>query len=223
VQDELGQLAVRQLDTGTLDQDARLGLVHRQIVDTDLHDRSSGAEGRQRDWRLAPGGEHELAAGGDVDRELGDGVAALVVVEQLRVVEHQRDRIDHPRHGGCDATGDRRRHRRARRRPGPQDIDVDRLDTVEGCGDVGQEHGGVVVLVLYRHPGHAPRGVVGPLAQQRRLAVPGRTDDRDDRCIGRGAQPTQQAGAAYRARSRRRRPELRLLQEVRRPEPAGRV
>jgi hypothetical protein len=32
-----------------------------------------------------------------VERELGDGITALVVVQELRVVEHQGDRIDHAR------------------------------------------------------------------------------------------------------------------------------
>ena len=79
--DELGHLGVRQLDAGTIEQQPRLRFVHRQIVDADLHDRATGAEARQRDRRQAPGREHELPAGGNVERELGDGITALVVVQ----------------------------------------------------------------------------------------------------------------------------------------------
>ena len=184
VPDELGHLRLRQPDSSAVEQQVRLPLVHRQIVDADLQDRTLGAQTRQGDRRDAPGRDHELPSGGNVDRELGDGITALVVVEQLRVVEDQDHRIDHPRHRGGDATGDRGGHRRARRRPRPEDVDVDRLDPIQRRRDVGQQDGWVVVLCLDRDPRHATRRVLGPLAQERRLAVAGRGRDRHNRNLG---------------------------------------
>jgi hypothetical protein len=116
---QLGDVGLCQLDTGTVEQQTRLRLVHGQIVGADLHDRAPRAEAGQRDRRHAPGGDGELDARGNVDRELGECVTALVVVEELRVVDDQCYGVDHARQGGGNAASDGRGHGRARRRPRP--------------------------------------------------------------------------------------------------------
>jgi hypothetical protein len=201
VTDELRQLRVVQLDTGTREQQARLRLIHRQIVDPDFDGSAPSAKSARRERRCTPGRDHQVRRRGKVNCELRDGVAALGVVEELRMVEKEGDRA-HRRQRGRDTTGDDRGDRRARGSPGAKDVHVDRLEPVQCGGEVRQEDRGVVVLPLDGKPGHAVRCLVGPLTQQRRLAVARRSDDRHHRHVGRCAQPIQQGGPTHRSRAR---------------------
>jgi hypothetical protein len=104
---ELRQLRVVQVDTGTREQQVRLLRFHRQILDPDLDDSPASAQsGRRERWCTARR-DDEMCRRGKVDCELGDRVAALGVVEELRMVKNEGDAA-HRRQRGRDATGDDR-------------------------------------------------------------------------------------------------------------------
>ena len=75
--------------------------------------------------------------------------------------------------------------------------------TIQRHRDVGQQHGGVVVGVVDGDPSHPGCLVLGPLRQQRRLAVAGRGDDAHHRRCLVGEQPGEQFGPGDDPRSRR--------------------
>ena len=70
-------------------------------------------------------------------------------------------------------------------------VRVDRLDPVQRNRERAQQHDGVVVPVVAGDPGHARADPFGPLRHERGLAVAGRGDHGDDRCLG-GGQPVDQ-------------------------------
>ena len=79
----------------------------------------------------------------------------------------------------------------------------------------GGEHGrpeprGDAVVVVERQPGDAVRPARGPLGEQQRLAVPGRSADEQQPARLRGVEQGEQPGAADVARGDVRRRRLRL-------------
>ena len=99
---------VRELGARTLEQRARFPDVHRELVDTDLDDVATGPESRDRDRRIAACRQRELRTGREVQRELGDRVEALGVLQEIDVIERERDRFAGRGHGARQP-GDRRR------------------------------------------------------------------------------------------------------------------
>jgi hypothetical protein len=73
-------------------------------------------------------------------------VEALLPGHRLQVVDHQRDRFVHGADGGQEQRRDR--HGRMGRRQRPEHTRIDGLDAVEGGGEVGEQHHGVVVPVI---------------------------------------------------------------------------
>ena len=72
-------------------------------------------------------------------------------------------------------------HAGTRRRQRPEHLRLDPLDAIEDHGEIGQEHGRVVVAGVDRQPHHPRLLALGPLRQQGRLAVARRRDDGDHR------------------------------------------
>ena len=84
-------------------------------------------------------------------------------------------------------------------------------DPLERRGDVGPEHGLVVVLDIDGQPGERSRIEVRPVGQQGRLAEPGRRDEeREGRPLG--DEQARQAGATHGFRPQPRGVQLRRLQ-----------
>ena len=95
--------------------------------------------------------------------------------------------------------------------PGPDNASNtsggDRFDAVDRGRDVAQEHDRVVVSPVERDPRERTRISLGPLRQQRRLAVPGGRDHGRER-QGRRAQPADHVHLRHGARPGRWRGEL---------------
>ena len=220
--DELVDVGVGQPDTGALEQGLRLVAVHGQLAGPDLGHLPLRPEQGHRQRRSASGHDHQLGPSGEVHRQLGHRVKACLVVEQLQVVQDEGDRVRHRREGGREPGHHGGRGRHARGGQGGEDPRVDRLDPVEGHGDVGQQHDRVVVATVDRDPGHAASLALGPLGHERRLAVAGWGDDGDDR-LGVPDQPVQQRGPGHHPGADRGRAELRGQELEGRPQPGGPV
>jgi hypothetical protein len=115
----------------------------------------------------APGGQHQLRPCREPHRQLGHRVKALAVVEQLEVVQDQRDRRGHRRDGGREPREHGAQHRDAGRGQGLEHSRVAPVDRDPG------------------DPIPLPRG---PLGQDRGLALAGRGDHTDE---GRGLRVEQ--------------------------------
>jgi hypothetical protein len=112
------------------------------------------------------------------------------------MIKDQGHRLGHGCH--CGGQPGYRTHDRGAR-PGQPANDrwVDRLDPIQGDREIGQQHRGVVVALVQRHPTHPVGGALGPLGQQGRLAVPDRGHHTDHRDRIRGQQPFHQSGAGH--------------------------
>ena len=157
-----------------------------------------------------------------MQRERGDRVEALRVVERLDLVQEEDRGLCHRFH----RLGEAARRGRGDREPAPldhaEDRGFDRLHPIERAGDVGHEDLGVVVTVVEREPGGAPSDGFGQLRQQRRLAVAGWRDDRHDRDGRRLRDAFDECTAEDQRRAGRRRMELRLQEWECGPRPRGR-
>ena len=98
----------------------------------------------------------------------------------MHVVQDQRYRRGHRRKCRPQPRDDRARHRTRRGRQCVEHPLTDRLDRIEGFGDVGKQDLRVIVRFVNRHPRDGLGVVVGPLRQQRRLPVTRWRDHRDD-------------------------------------------
>jgi hypothetical protein len=167
-------------DTGTLQQGTGLLVVHREFLDSELHHPALGAQHRHRQRRPSSGGQQQLRSSRKLGGKLGHHIQALLVLQKFQVIKDQGDWLGHGRHRrgqpGHDAND-----RGAWSGQPANDPGVDRLHPIQGDGQVGQQHGRVVVAVVDRHPAHPVCGVLGPLGQQGRLAVAGRGDHTDHR------------------------------------------
>ena len=135
---------------------------------------------------------------------------ALAVVQQVDVIEEQRDRLRHRVHRPRELRNHRRCNRQAARRRPVEPLEVDRFDPVERGRGVGEQALGIVVALVHRQPRDARGAALGPLCEQRRLAVAGRRDDRDDRTVTVRVEPVQHAGTTNALGPRDRWDELRL-------------
>ena len=132
---------------------------------------------RQR--RLLAARDRELRTGRHVPEQRGQHVEA-------DGIRRSACRSSSTSTKGCSSAASARPRRGTRfgpgRSPGPdrasKHIGGQRLDPVDRGGDVPQEHQGVVVAAVERHPRERPRIGLGPAGQERRLAVAGGRDDR---------------------------------------------
>ncbi len=109
-------------------------------------------------------------------------IPAFPVLQQVHVIQHQHHRHGHrgerrpqPRH---DRAGHRSWPARPARRTPARPTGC---TAIQRCRHVAEQDLRVVVPLVDRHPGERPAVTRGPLRQQRRLPVPRRRDDRDDR------------------------------------------
>ena len=215
----LRQVRVGQPDTGTFQQGTGLPLVHGQLVGPDLHHLALGPQqGHRQGWH-APGGQQQLRPCREPHRQLGHRVDALAVVEQLDMVQDQRDRLGHRRDGGREPREHGAQHRDAGRCQRLEHSRVDRLHPVQRDRDIAQQDHRVVVAPVDRDPGDPIPLPRGPLGQDRGLAIAGRGDHTDE---GRGLrveQPLDQLGPGYDPRPGPGRMELGLQWLEQRPQP----
>ena len=116
--------------------------------------------------------------------ELGDHVQALLVRYRLYMVEHHGDRLVHRGDSGHEPGDDDDVGARGRQRP--EYRRVDRFDPVQRDRESAQQRNRVVIFFAAGDPGQARPDPLGPLRQERCLAVPRRGDHRDDRRSGCG-------------------------------------
>ncbi len=142
-----------------------------------------------------------IAAGGDqlrTGRDAGDHDAQDVVavrgVELVQVIEHQDERMGASPEGGRDHWGGPAEGRYSQ----PADVGHQSCPGREHphkcrCQD-GQQDAGIVVETIERDPSHDPVLGLSPLAQQRRLPVPGGRRDPSRPCRA-GLRRLDQRGA----------------------------
>jgi hypothetical protein len=144
-------------------------------------DRAVGEQPAERDGRHLPSGEDELGSWREVLHEHRERVDGISIVQDVDVVDHEDER---PRPPGERPRQPREREPdeglpglgRPREDAGPEDDDL-----IQRHHDVREEPGRVVVRVVDRHPDERSFVLLAPLGQQRRLPVPRRTDDQDER------------------------------------------
>jgi hypothetical protein len=219
--DQVVHLRRPELDPGAAQQARGLPGVHGQVVHADLRQAALGPEPGRRQGQRVARAQRQLPAVGQPEGQVRHRVQALGLGHRLQVVHDQRHRLVH----GGDGRHEQRRDRQGRvgRPQRPEHARVERLDPVERGGEVGEQHDRVVVAVVGRHPAR-PRPVeLGPLGQERGLAVAGRRHHRDHGRRAVGHQPPEQRGARHDARPGRRRPELGLQQPERGRRPPARA
>ena len=190
---QFGHVDLGRVDVAELEQGAGLAVVHHQVLGTDLHHPPLGAQSGQRQGRLAPAGHGQLRPLGEVVDQPGHGVQAVQVLQQVDVVEHDHGRQLGPGQGGPEPREDLVDGGGAPGVDRVQQAGVDRLEPVEGGGEVPEQHGRVVVAPVDGQPPEGPRVALGPLGQQGRLAIAGRGDDGRHRDAAGGLQQVEEA------------------------------
>ena len=151
--------------------------VELEIGSPKLHELACGSEPRNIQGWIPPGGDHELdRPGSQLDEAAYLGVAVLVR-DEVVVVEDENELLakgfergrQRPRGVGC---------------PGGCGEATDR--PIGGCrggdrsGDVGPQHGAIVVLCVEPHPCKGTRIGRGPFGQDGRLAEAWRGDEQGE-------------------------------------------
>ena len=198
-----------ELDSRRLQQQLGLLLVQPEVRHADLVHQSLRPPAGERQRRLLPARDRDLRAGRDVLEQRREHVQAGRVGDGVQIVEHQHQRALERGQRAPDARDALRPGRSARARQRVEHLGRDRLDAVDRGRDVAQEHHGVVVSAVERDPRERTRIGLGPLREQRRLAVPGGRDHGRER-HGRRAQPRDHVRLRHGAGPGRRRSELDL-------------
>ena len=203
-----GDLLGRDLDADRRSQRVRVRLAQRQLLRTDLQQVARRAESRVGQRQHPTRGDCQSQGRWQAEHEERDHIEWSRLVEMMRVIEHQNGRCA-PRPDRLDESWQQRRFERATGRPQePQQGGIERFHAVEGCRDPRDQPDRVVVAFF---EGDIPdvRQVVGPLTQQRGLAVAGwRHDGHDGRPVGTGEE-IREPRARHHRRRRRRQRELR--------------
>ena len=195
----------QQLDPAVAKQVSGFLGIERQVVDPELVQPTVGAQPGRGPAGRGAGGHQQAVLHGELGPDLGDDVEGLGVRDRLDVVDGEGERLA--------LVVDPREQPSHHRLDGPVGLDrVDHdarqcVDAVEGGGDGGEQHRGIVVAFVGGHPRGTGRGSRGPLREQRGLAVARGRRDRDDRRFG-GRDPIEERGPLDDARSLRRRVEL---------------
>ena len=190
-----GHVVVAERDVSRVQQRGGLLAAQRQLGRPDLQDPALDAQPRYPQRRGVAARQYQPRPWRDVIGQHRQRVPAFGIPEQVRVVEHQ--------HHGRGHRPERRpqpRHHRAWDRAGVrcerlEHLVTDRLHRVQRRRHVAEQDLRVVVPVVEGHPGERLAVACCPLCQQRRLAVPGRRDHRDDRGRAVRRQPADQRGA----------------------------
>ena len=194
---QLRHLTGAQRQARIAQQRRRLGAGQRQVSRADLQEPAFRAQPRHPQRRLGPPGQHQPGAVRHMIGQHRHRGPALLGVQQVHVIQHQHNRHGHRRERRPQPGHHRARHRTAR---GGQHVEhpaADRLDGIERRCDVGEQDLRVVVPLVDRDPGEGRTRVLGPLRQQRRLAVARRGDHRDDPARVPVRQPVKQRRTAY--------------------------
>ena len=205
----LGQLA--RVEPGVHGGQHGFGLllVQPQLRHADLLHQPPRPPARQRERGLLPARDRELRARREVADQPREPVQAGGIGHGMEVVEHEHQRPLERSQGVPDARDPLRPARASRPGKRLEDIGRQRLDPVQRSRDVAQEHHGVVVGGVERDPRERTRIGLGPVGQQRRLAVPGGRDHGHDR-RARRPQPLDQRRLRHRSRPGQRRSKLDL-------------
>ena len=207
---QLGDLALVELDSRSLQQQRRFPLVQPEVRHADLLHPSLRSPAGERQCRLRSARDRDLRAGGNVLAQLRQRVqAGRVVDDGMQIVEHEHERAlerrqDAPytrdafRPGGSSRAGQRGEH-----------LGRERLDGVNRGGDVAEEQNDVVVSVVECQPRERTRISLGPACKEGRLAVPRGRDHRRER-HALGAEPSDHVRLRHRAGPDQRRTELDL-------------
>ena len=162
--------------------------IEGQLGDAELQQVARGAQARDRQAGPGPGRDADPPRVGQPVDDVGQHVEARRRGDHVHAVDEQ----------GARRVGVEGLHE-------ARDGD-DARSCAGGAPERGQQRGGVVVGVGARVPHRRARQPVRPLAQDRRLAVPGPGDDGDDACGRRhecvdqptaGDQPDPRAAAAH--------------------------
>jgi len=222
-----GGLIRGQMTTHSAGKLARLHLVEGQLAAADLEQVTVRAESPEGKVRTGPPSHRDLDVRGEMLEQLTQCVEAGPVDQSVDVIEDEQRRPfqavqlgREARHGGGEQSigwGCDRRHQRG----------VDGADPVDGDREVRDEDAGVVVQVVERQPAGAALLSCGPVGQQHRLAIPGRSGDRDGRGPGLRHEPTDEPRPVDHPRPWDRPMELGLRDAERRlearPCPSGRA
>ena len=93
--EQLAQLDVGEFHANRIEQCAPFESRHRELVDTDLYDVTTGAKSGHGKRRFRARSEREPRAAREVERKFGDRVEALIVLQRLDVVEDEDDGLLH--------------------------------------------------------------------------------------------------------------------------------
>ena len=194
-------------------------LGERQLVRTELDAPVLAAQPAEAERQ--PGPDRDVEPGRQPRRERADEVHRLDVAQLMDVVEYQhaRPRPAPQRREQVGQRGDMPRPVPDRQRL--EHRRVERLDPLQRHGDVtGQAHR-IAVRLVERDPGEPPAVRGRPLAQRRRLPVPGRRGEQDERDVRRDCgepseqlRPRDQTVPVHRQLDRRHRRRERQLRET---------
>ena len=215
---QIPDLSGGQLVTDRRRQRIGLGLVQGQQARADLEQVALRPDAPEGQARLGPCRERDPEPGRQVVQELGQGLEAGSIDQSMDIVEDDQGRPA----PAMELEREPRDRRRKDPSPGGHDRRhdgaVDRLDPVEGRGEVRQEDGRVVVVVVEREPGHGSRLSCCPVGKEEGLPVPRRGHDRDDRRRRLGRQQADEADPLDDPGARRRGHKLGFHQRDRRQE-----
>ena len=207
---EFTDLAATHRVPGRGHQCTGLSLVQGQGRRSDLQQVALGPQPREGQVRLHPPRDRDPEPGRQVVEQRSHDVQRRPVAETVDVVEHDHGRFSpvvelrhESGHGGredpmswCGERG--------------LDRGVERLDPVQGDGEIGEQDGRVVVVVVERQPGDGPQLPCRPLGEEGGLPIPGRGDQRDDPRRRRVREQVEEPRPGDGTRMRRRRMELGL-------------
>ena len=193
--DEDMNLLARKLNPGPAQQRGRLPVAHGQLVRSNFDDAALRPQAGRRQRQDVPGGDSELRPCWHGQGKFRDGVETFLIGDRLGVVDDDGHRLaDRPQ--GGDEEGDDG-WARARRGEGAENRRADPLNPVQSHGQVGEEDGGVVVVVVGGQPRQARPSRLGPLRHERGLAVAGGRHHGDDSGAAHPGQAVQQRGAGH--------------------------
>ena len=187
-----------ELDPCSTEQQPRLLLVQAQVLDTHLVHPSLRPPAGQRQRRLLPTRDRNLRARRNVVEQLRQRVQTGPTGDSVQIVEHQHQRAPEPSKRSPETRNPCRPARCPWACQRAERLTRERLDTVNRCRDIAQEHHGVIVSPVQRDPRERTRISLGPPRKKGRLAVPGRRHHSHERRTRR-AQPLDQTGLRHRA------------------------
>ena len=209
-----------ELRLDAAEEHLRVPPAERQVLDSDLEHLAIGAQSRDRQLGELAAREHECRSRRHVHDERGEHGGRRARANRLDVVDDQ-----HHRFGDAVEEG---REPQPHRTPGSGDrADVPRPQRSDHSGSgrpSRTRQRGRVVPAVESHP-REPTGVaLGPLRQEVRLPVPGRSDERDESMAVRSSEAVDEPGPSDSSgsyRDRRLRAEVELIRDTGASPPTG--